>query len=215
MIMRVAVMGARTLEYGPSSDEALVALARNGDFSAFEALFERHRVLAYRFAYQILNSSDDAEDVVQEAFVKSFQNIHRYREQAKFSTWLLRIISNLCTDQKRTFTRRNRLEQQEANGALDWMTKPVEFDPTEDMIAAEQRSVLRNCLKQIAVHHRTAVVLRDIEERSYEEIAGIFQCSVGGAKLRVLRARRALKTSVEKHIKEQNLELSHYGGEND
>src|SRR6185436_15435332 len=104
------------------TDVALVYRAREGDYEAFEQLFERHRALVYRFAYQMSSRRDDAEYIVQEAFVRAYQNLHPYRDEAKFTTWLLRIVTNLCTDEARKNQRRNVLEQQEAAGALDWMT---------------------------------------------------------------------------------------------
>ncbi|HTQ08461.1 MAG TPA: sigma-70 family RNA polymerase sigma factor, partial [Fimbriimonadaceae bacterium] len=88
------------------SDAALVRRARDGEFDAFELLFERHRTLVYRFAYQMVPRRDDAEDIVQEAFVRAYQNLERYRDEAKFTTWLLRIVTNLCTDQARMSQRR-------------------------------------------------------------------------------------------------------------
>ena len=91
------------------SDAALVRRARDGEFDAFELLFERHRTLVYRFAYQMVPRRDDAEDIVQEAFVRAYQNLERYRDEAKFTTWLLRIVTNLCTDQARMSQRRTTL----------------------------------------------------------------------------------------------------------
>lgn len=178
------------------SDNALVKRARDGDFSAFEALFERHRALVYRFAYQMVPKRDDAEDIVQEAFIRAYQNLHRYRDEAKFTTWLLRIVTNLCTDQARMSTRRQNLEQQEASGALTWMTEGVTEDPVENLEQQRRVEALRRALNALPIHHRTVIVLRDIEERDYEEISRILGCTVGGAKLRVLRARRALKDRI-------------------
>jgi RNA polymerase sigma-70 factor, ECF subfamily len=178
------------------TDEALVKRARDGDFSAFETLFERHRTLVYRFAYQMAPRRDDAEDIVQEAFVRAYQNLHRYRDEAKFTTWLLRIVTNLCTDQARMSQRRVALEQQEASGALMWMTSGEIEDPVDNLEEDRRRSALRRALNALPVHHRTVIVLRDIEEREYSDIAAILGCTVGGAKLRVLRARRALKERI-------------------
>jgi len=175
------------------SDVALVRRARNGEYGAFEELFERHRKLVYRFAYQMGGRRDDAEDIVQEAFVRAYQNLHRYRDEAKFTTWLLRIVSNLCTDQSRTTHRRMALEQQEANGALDWMTIGNLNDPIDNLEADRRKVVLRKALNALPVHHRSVIVLRDLEERDYSDIASILGCTIGGAKLRVLRARRALR----------------------
>ncbi len=179
-----------------TADSALVLLAREGDFSAFEELFDRHRTMVYRFAYQMTNSRDDAEDVVQEAFVRAYQNLHRYRDEAKFTTWILRIVSNLCTDRARSSHRRTALEQQEAAGALDWMTLGSTDDPIENLEGDRKRIAIRKALAALPSHHRSMIILRDLEERDYPEIAGILGCTIGGAKLRVLRARRALRDRV-------------------
>jgi RNA polymerase sigma-70 factor (ECF subfamily) len=178
------------------SDNALVKRAREGDFSAFELLFERHRTLVFRFAYQMCPRRDDAEDLVQEAFVRAYQNLHRYRDEAKFTTWLLRIVTNLCTDQARMSNRRQNLEQQEAGGALTWMTEGFAENPVENLEQDRRAAVLRKAIDALPTHHRSVIILRDIEEREYSDIAQILGCTVGGAKLRVLRARRALRDRV-------------------
>jgi RNA polymerase sigma-70 factor (ECF subfamily) len=178
------------------TDIALVKRARNGDYGAFEVLFERYRTLTFRFAYQMVPRRDDAEDIVQEAFVRAYQNLDKYRDEAKFTTWLLRIVTNLCTDQARMYNRRQALEQQEAAGALDWMTIGSSEDPIQNLEADRRKVALRKALAALPVHHRTIIVLRDLEEREYTEIAEILGCTIGGAKLRVLRARRALKERI-------------------
>jgi len=178
------------------SDNALVIRARDGDFSAFERLFDRHRQLVYRFAYQMAPRRDDAEDIVQEAFVRAYQNLNKYRDEAKFTTWLLRIVTNLCTDMARMSQRRQALEQQEASGALTWMTDGDTEDPVTNLHADMRVQALRRALAALPVHHRTVIVLRDLEEREYSDIAQILNCTVGGAKLRVLRARRALRDRI-------------------
>jgi RNA polymerase sigma-70 factor (ECF subfamily) len=178
------------------SDEALVARARDGDFDAFELLFERHRNLVFRFAYQSSGRRDDAEDVVQEVFTRAYQNLHRYRDEAKFTTWLLRIAMNLSTDRARMSQRRSALEAQEAAGALAWMTVGDTEDPVENLEAERRAIALRQAIAALPDHHRTMIVMRDIEEWDYKDIAATLNCTVGGAKLRVLRARRALRDRV-------------------
>lgn len=178
------------------TDESLVVRARAGDFAAFEVLFERHRLQAFRFAYQMVPRRDEVEDIVQEAFVRAYQNLDRYRDQARFTTWLMRIVANLCTDRSRMHGRRSALESQEAAGALSWMTQPISEDPVDNLEGERRREVLRKAILALPEHHRMAIVLRDIEEQSYEEIAEFFGCTIGGAKLRVLRARRALRDRV-------------------
>lgn len=179
--------------FDADGDEALVGKARNGDFSAFEKLFERHRNLVYRYAYQMAPRRDDAEDIVQEVFVRAYQNLHRYRDEAKFTTWLLRIATNLGTDRARMHNRRQALEQQEAAGALAWMTIGDQEDPVAKLEGDRRVEVLKRALNALPVHHRSMLILRDIEQRDYNDIASMLGCTVGGAKLRVLRARRALR----------------------
>lgn len=186
------------------SDEALVASARNGDYRAFELLFERHRTLVYRFVYQMAPRRDDAEDIVQEVFVRAYQNLHRYRDEAKFTTWLLRIATNLGTDRARMGQRRQTLEQKEASGALSWMTVGEREDPVDNLEQEELKDVLRRALAALPEHHRNVIVMRDIEEMEYPDIAATLGCTVGGAKLRVLRARRALKDRVAPLLEEAN-----------
>jgi len=178
------------------SDNALVKRAREGDYSAFERLFERHRQLVYRFAYQMAPRRDDAEDIVQEAFVRAYQNLDKYRDEAKFTTWLLRIVTNLCTDMARMSSRRQALEQQEAGGSLLWMTQGDTEDPVDNLNAEMRVKALRKALQALPAHHRTVIILRDLEEKEYSEIADILGCTIGGAKLRVLRARRALRDRI-------------------
>lgn len=184
------------IDVDTDSDNALVRRARDGDYSAFERLFERHRTLVFRFAYQMMPRRDDAEDIVQEAFVRAYQNLDRYRDEAKFTTWLLRIVSNLCTDQARMATRRQALEQQESGGGLSWMTIGETEDPVRNLEADRKVEAIRKALAALPIHHRSAIILRDVEEREYTDIAKILGCTVGGAKLRVLRARRALRDRV-------------------
>ncbi len=185
------------------SDADLVRRAKNGDFGAFEALFERHRTMVYRFAYQMTFSRDDSEDMVQEAFVRAYQNLSRYRDEAKFTTWILRIVANLCTDRARSSQRRKALELQEAGSGLDWMTIGSQEDPVGNLEEDRRKLALRRALAALPIHHRTMIVLRDIEEREYSEIAETVGCTVGGAKLRVLRARRALKDRIAPLLEDQ------------
>ena len=196
------------LNSGRESDEALVASARQGDFSSFEILFERHRNLVYRFVYQMSNRRDDAEDLTQEVFIRAYQNLHRYRDEAKFTTWLLRIATNLATDKSRMAQRRMTLENQESGsqGALAWMTIGNTEDPVENMEGARRVQVLKKALMSLPDHHRNVIVMRDIEEMEYRDMAEVLGCTIGGAKLRVLRGRRALKDKMIVLMEEEGIQ---------
>lgn len=204
------IMAVNSATYGkiagdhPSgvTDESLIAQAQGGDYAAFEALFLRHRAMVYRYAYQLVGRRDDAEDLVQESFVRAYVNLNRYRDQAKFTTWLLRIVTNLAADRARMHTRRTNLELQESKRGLAWMTLGNQTSPEADLEKSVQVELLRLALSQLSPKHRTAIVLRDVEEKEYWEIAEVLNCSLGGAKLRVLRARRALQTVVSRFSKE-------------
>jgi RNA polymerase sigma-70 factor (ECF subfamily) len=176
-----------------SDDDALIRAARDGDLASFEKLYEKYRTTVYRFVYQMIHRQDEAEDITQEAFVRAFQNLHRFREQAKFTTWIMRIAMNLCTDKVRMTQRRTTLEQQEAAGALDWMTVGKVIDPVDEMDSERRAELVRNAVLALPDHHRNVLVMRDFEDMEYSDIAETLKTSVGGAKLRVLRARRALK----------------------
>lgn len=185
-----------------ASDNALISAAKSGDFSSFERLYERHRATVYRFAYHMTHSRDEAEDITQETFVRAFQNLHRFRKEAKFTTWVLRITTNLCTDRARMTQRRSALEQQEAAGSLEWMTVGRTVSPIEDLEKERQAQMVRKAVNALPSHHRQVLIMRDFEEREYTEISEILGCTVGGAKLRVLRARRALRDRLAPLLKE-------------
>ncbi|MCG9894284.1 MAG: sigma-70 family RNA polymerase sigma factor [Fimbriimonadaceae bacterium] len=176
-----------------ADDTELVRRARGGDYGAFEELFLRHRDLVYRFAYQMAPRRDDAEDIVQEVFIRAYQNLNRYRDEAKFTTWLLRIAGNLGTDRARMHHRRTDLEHKESAGSLSWMTVGSPENPIDDLESQDKREILRRAIAALPEHHRNVIILRDIQEMDYRDMAELLNCTVGGAKLRVLRARRALR----------------------
>lgn len=186
------------------SDECLVAAARQGDYSAFEQLYENYRLMVYRFVYQMTHVRDDAEDITQEVFLRAFQNLSRFRKQAKFSTWILRIATNLCTDRVRMHRRRTSLEEREASDGLEWMTVGKVSDPNQDLEEERRAELVRRTVSAMPPHHRSVLILRDFEQREYSDIAEILNCTVGGAKLRVLRARRALRDRLVPLLDEGN-----------
>jgi RNA polymerase sigma-70 factor (ECF subfamily) len=202
--MEAAAFSAAPADWVASEDEALVAQARNGDYSSFERLYEKHRLTVYRFVYQMTHKVDEAEDITQEAFVRAFQNLDRFRKQAKFTTWIMRIAANLCTDRARMTQRRTNLEQQEAAGALDWMTVGDVPNPVEELEEERRARLVRRAVAALPNHHRQVLIWRDFEEREYGDIAEMLGCSVGGAKLRVLRARRALRDRLGPMLGQEN-----------
>ncbi|HAY14583.1 MAG TPA: sigma-70 family RNA polymerase sigma factor [Fimbriimonadaceae bacterium] len=177
-------------------DIALVLRAKRGDEVAIGLLFNKHRDLVYRFVLNMVRNRDEAEDITQEAFVRAFRNIDKYQDRAKFTTWLLRIATNLCTDRARMTQRRTVLEQEQVGDGLRWMTEGSTEDPNENLLQDHRREILRQALESLSEANRALIVMRDIEEMEYADIAATLGCTVGGAKLRVLRARRALRDRI-------------------
>jgi RNA polymerase sigma-70 factor (ECF subfamily) len=129
-------------------------------------------------------------------FLKAFERLHTFREQSRFSTWLMRIALNLCTDRARMRQRRQELLEREAEHKLAW-SHPSAPDPMETAQQNAFHEAFYAALYQLPEHHRQLIILRDLEEMDYESIAQILGTSVGAVKLRVMRARRAFKTKLE------------------
>jgi RNA polymerase sigma-70 factor (ECF subfamily) len=194
MDARTAAVSNLPVELGwEGTDLALVNKARAGSVDAFAILFERYRSVVSRFVSQMTGNRDDTEDVTQECFVRAFENLHRFREECRFTTWIIRIAVNLCTDRARMKTRRTNLEDQQAADGLLWMTGEQIGDPVDHIEGERRANAVRRALNALPSHHRMMIIMRDIEDRDYEEISEIIGCTYGGAKLRVLRARRALR----------------------
>jgi RNA polymerase sigma-70 factor (ECF subfamily) len=178
------------------TDEQLAAKAREGDTAAMEELYLRYRQPVFRIVYRSTRNTDEAEDIVQEVFLKAFERLHTFREQSRFSTWLMRIALNLCTDRARMRQRRQELLTREAEHKLAWC-HPDAPDPMETAQQNAFHEAFYTALNQLPEHHRQLIILRDLEEMDYEAIAHILGTSVGAVKLRVMRARRAFKAKLE------------------
>jgi len=178
------------------TDEQLAAKAREGDTAAMEELYLRYRQPVFRIVYRSTRNADEAEDIVQDVFLKAFERLHTFREQSRFSTWLMRIALNLCTDRARMRQRRQELLTREAEHKLAWC-HPDAPDPMETAQQNAFHEAFYTALNQLPEHHRQLIILRDLEEMDYEAIAHILGTSVGAVKLRVMRARRAFKAKLE------------------
>ncbi len=170
------------------SDEALVRRTLAGDIGAFETLVERHRRVVYRVAARIVGEAE-AEDVAQDAFLRAFHRLSRFRAEASFRSWLLRITHNAALDSlaRRRAEPLETVEEQEetlpASGARS---------PADQLEIDEKRDRLASKLRLMQPVHRSVLVLRDLEGLSYEEIAHVTGSPLGSVKGRLHRARREL-----------------------
>jgi RNA polymerase sigma-70 factor (ECF subfamily) len=165
-------------------DPQVVAAARRGDVAAFEILVRRYQGDVWRLAVHLLHDESLADDVTQEAFVRAFRFLPRYRGEAKFSTWLFTIARNCANDEMRRSGRRRNLQ-----GRLD-QERPR--TPSDESVALE----VREALAALPMDLREPVVLIDMFGASYAEVAGILGTPVGTVKSRVHRARSTLAHSL-------------------
>jgi RNA polymerase sigma-70 factor (ECF subfamily) len=182
------------------SDNELVARCQDGDEQAFATLLQRHQPRAFNVAFQLLRNHEDAVEVTQDAFVRVHRNLGGFRGDCAFTTWLHQIVVNLAHNKHRWWFRRGRgltdsLDEQLAtdDGAIDRQVASGGATPDAEAAQAEFLTRLDRAMGLLSPKYRTALVLRNVENLSYEEIAVVLRCSVGAVKSRILRAREALR----------------------
>jgi len=175
----------------------LVELAKGGNAVAFEQLISIHQDRVYALAYRILGNPEDAADIQQETFIRAWQSLRRFRQEASFTTWLHRITVNLCLSMKR---RKDYAPHEPWDEDLHSSQSGAVAcrERTEEVIA------LRTVLAAMPDHHRVLIVLRDMEGRSYDEIAGILGCSVESVRSRLCRARSLLRERMRPYLEDNH-----------
>lgn len=166
--------------------------------SAYEELIDRFQQPVYNIVYRMLNDPNDANDVVQEVFFKVFRRIQSFRGESSLKTWVYRIAVNEACNRRRYFQRHLRQEIEFDRGAdSGWGIQDTlateDQSPYDEVLNHEQHALLEQALAGINPIYRAALVLREVEELSYEEIADILQIALGTVKSRILRGREALR----------------------
>ncbi|MBZ5601623.1 MAG: sigma-70 family RNA polymerase sigma factor [Acidobacteriia bacterium] len=176
----------------------LIAELRAGVDAAYETLIDRFEVPVYNIISRLMDDPSDSADVVQEVFLKVFRNITSFRQDASLKTWIYRIAVNEARNHRRWFSRHKKQEvgleadPGESQGYQDWLADPGR-SPFETALDRETRELIEEALAKVNPPFRAALVLREIEGLSYEEIAEILEISLGTVKSRILRGRDALK----------------------
>ena len=181
-----------------NEDELLIEGLKAGINASYEVLLARFEQPVYNLVYRLMDDPVDSCDVVQEVFLKVFRNIGSFQGKSSLKTWIYRISVNEAHNHRRWFSRHKRPEvgcENEEEGApnyQDILPDPARsaFDLTSDH---ETHALIENALCKLNPAFREAVVLRDIEDLSYEEIAEVLQVSLGTVKSRILRGREALR----------------------
>jgi RNA polymerase sigma-70 factor (ECF subfamily) len=182
-------------------EDGLIAALRNGEESAYEALIVQYQQPVYNLICRLMNDRTDAADVVQEVFLKIFRSIGSFRGNSSLKTWIYRITVNEAHNHRRWFSRHQR---QEVSFASDDGAALCEENlaatgrsPYDYAADGETRVLVEQALAELNPNFRAAVILRDIEDLSYEEIAEVLDISLGTVKSRILRGREALRKILE------------------
>ena len=182
----------------PQTDAATVALARDGDSEAFRALVEHHSRAVYRLAYRMTGSAQDAEDVVQETFLKAYRQLGRFESRANFSTWLHRIAVNCSID-----LIRSRPHREAGHDAAD-LDQLGSDDPSQRqvsperlMLSTEVQDRVAGAMSSLSVMERAAFTLRHFEGQSIEEISRALGLKANATKHSIFRAVKKMRVALE------------------
>ena len=192
---------ARALAWGGDEAELVTELQAGSD-AAFDWLVTYYHVPVFNLVYRMIGDSADAADATQEVFLKAFKGIRGFRHGSSLKTWLYRIAIREALNQRRWFVRHARRQTSidapdvEA-GEAPFELASTEASPLELCAAHELQETVQDALGQVPEVFRSAVVLRDLEGLSYEEVAEVLEVSVGTVKSRIVRGRRALREILE------------------
>ena len=183
-------------------DSMLISRSQGGDRSAFNALVQKHHGRAYQYAYRLCRNSDEAQDIVVEAFLRVYNAIHNFKGQSSFITWLYRIMTNCYLDhKKRDKSKRNvSLEAalQTESGELTRQIEDTGPTPLEETERDARAARMDHAVSQLPEFQRAMIVMYHSEMMSYEEIAAALDLPVGTVKSRLNRARLSLRELLAK-----------------
>ena len=186
-------------------NSALVAAHLAGDGRAFQELVDRYRTRLLNFVHRIIGDRERAEDLVQEAFIRVYRHLHRADTRKKFSTWIYTIASNQAKNELRNRSRSPLVLYQSLRPRGEEDQRPLQFEDAgsrpDDLYAGRYlRELVDMAVATLAPHHREVFVMRELEGRSYEEIAELTRCNLGTVKSRLNRARRAFAERIAPYL---------------
>jgi RNA polymerase sigma-70 factor (ECF subfamily) len=199
------VASATTVEVRPTASDQFLERLQRGEAAAFERLVAEHSGEVYALLYRLTSDSEEARDLTQETFLRAFQSISRFRGDANLKTWIYRIAVNQARNRWRWWRRRKRDVTVSLDATDEHREQPLgatlrnnnAVDPEQETLTREREGQLRRALLGLRRSYREAVILRDIEGFSYEEIADTLQISIGTVKSRISRGRLELRRELE------------------
>ena len=194
-------------------DLALVRRAKKGDYRAFDLLVLKYQGRVIATAYKYVKEKQLAEDIAQEAFIKSYKSLDSFREESSFYTWVYRIAVNTAKNYIVSSKRREEIIMTDLSEDNNYYPEKPDIDSPQDILnASELRDLIFATLSSLGEETRTALSLREFDGLSYEQIAEISNCPVGTVRSRIFRGREMIEEKVRKHMGKklinENLEIS-------
>ena len=187
-------------------DLSLVRRVKKGDYRAFDLLVLKYqsRVMATVFKY--VKEKQLAEDIAQEAFIKSYKSIDSFREESSFYTWIYRIAVNTAKNYLISVKRREETLLSDFSGDDNYVPEKLDVDSPQDILSAsELRDLIFESLTTLGEETRTALSLREFDGLSYEQIAQIVNCPVGTVRSRIFRGREVIEEIVQNHMENHSI----------
>ena len=193
----------------PDPDAALMLRVKRGDRAAFAELVDKYKQPVMNFVHRSLRDEIEAEDLAQNVFLQVYKSRSRYKQTAKFSTWLFTIARNLCLNELRRRTRHpaESIEESQADhesgeaGTQRQYEDKSQLAPPEALLQGELAQKIEEALAELPENQRSAILLCRQEELSYEEIAEVLDCSVSATKSLIHRGRETLKEKLKRYLR--------------
>ncbi len=191
-------------------DSFLIEESRKGNREAFNNLIRRYSQTVYSFAFRLINNVADAEDLCQEVFIQVYRGIKKFESRSAFSTWLYRITVNLWKNKLKEQNRQGRitfsLNESEQSGEEQSRELPDSLPSLDEVVDKKTKiEMIQECLEKIHPLYKAVIILRDIEGKSYTEIAEIIDCPLGTVQSRLSRARDELRLEVLQRLRDYKL----------
>ncbi|KUO48976.1 MAG: hypothetical protein APF76_10100 [Desulfitibacter sp. BRH_c19] len=181
-------------------DNILVQQVKDGNIASFEMLVARYEKQVYNITYRYTGNRDDAFDLSQEAFLKAYRGIKNFRQESTFKTWVYHIASNVCRDYLRKGKKYIEVSIDESvrgeDGDMEKQFADSNKGPDEVYESKELSEFIQSIIDDLQQEYKEVIVLREIQQLSYEEIAKVLNCSLGTIKSRLNRARKILKEKI-------------------
>jgi RNA polymerase sigma-70 factor (ECF subfamily) len=181
-------------------DFELIREAKAGNAKAYDELINKYRVAVYNLVFRMVRNQHEAEDLIQESFIKVYNSLHSFNEEYAFSTWLFKIATNNCID----YFRKRKLQTSSLDKPIKYKDSEMqheypdpELDAEKTIIAKERSKIIQRAINALPKKYFVAIDLRHREEKSYEEISEILNLPLGTVKARIFRAREMLNKSLK------------------